>query len=71
MKKYDPTYNVVIRAYQSADVTNLVNITTAKGFASWFDVEGTFVKKPFEDWLGENIIKAERQLISGKAKKSK
>ena len=71
VKKYDPTYNVVIRAYQTADVTNLVNITAAKGFASWFDVEGTFVKKPFENWLEENVTKAEKQLIFGKTKKIK
>jgi hypothetical protein len=71
VKKYDPMYNVVIRAYQTADVTNLVNIPAAKGFASWFDAEGTFVKKPFEDWLEENVIKAEKQLISRKVKKIK
>jgi hypothetical protein len=71
VKKYDPKYNVTIRAYQSADVTNLAHVTAAKGFGSWFDAEGTFVKKQFENWLGENVIKAEKQLISGKAKKSK
>ena len=71
VKKYDPTYNVVIRAYRTADVTNLAHVTAAKGFRSWFDAEGMFVKKQFENWLGENVLKAEKQLISGKAKKSK
>jgi hypothetical protein len=71
VKKYDPTYNVVIRAYQTADVTNLVTIPTANSFATWFDAEGMFVKKPFEDWLEENVIRAEKQLISRKVKKIK
>lgn len=71
MKKYDPTYNVVIRAYRTGDVTNLAHVTVAKEFASWFNTEGTFVRKAFENWLGENVIKAEKQLISGKSKKKK
>ena len=69
MKKNDPTYNIVFRVYKTSDVTNLINITTKKSFADWFDTEGTFVKQPFDKWLGVNIISAEKQLASGKKKK--
>jgi hypothetical protein len=46
-------------------------VTTKKGFNEWFDVEGTFVKKPFDNWLGDNIISAEKQLVAGKSKKKR
>jgi hypothetical protein len=71
VKKYDPTYNVVFRAYKKSDITNVAHVTTKKGFNEWFDVEGTFVKKPFDNWLGDNIISAEKQLAAGKSKKKK
>jgi hypothetical protein len=68
VKKYDPTYNVVLRAYKKSDITNVANVSTKKGFSEWFDVEGTFVKKPFDNWLGDNIMGAEKQLAAGKKK---
>ena len=71
VKKYDPTYNVAFRAYRASDSQNQVRIDTKKAFASWFDVEGSFVKKPFDNWLGENIIDVEKRLGSGKLKKRK
>jgi len=55
--------------YTKTDNTNIANITTSKSFAAWFDTEGTFVKKLFDNWLGDNIINAEKQLASRKAKK--
>ena len=68
MKKYDPTYNVVIRVYWADDVTKLAHTTATKSFASWFDTEGTFVKKLFDNWLGDHVIKVETQLTSKKKK---
>ena len=69
VKKYDPTYTMVVRAYETADVTQLATITTKESFTNWFDVDGNFLKKPFDSWLGQNIIKAETQLLSNKKKK--
>jgi hypothetical protein len=69
VEKYDPTYNVVFRMFKTKDATQLAHITTKKSFASWFDAEGTFVKKPFDNWLGDNVISVEAQLKSGKKKK--
>jgi len=40
-------------------------MTTKKGFNERFDVEGTFVKKPFDNDI---IISAEKQLAAGKSK---
>lgn len=71
VKKYDPTYNVAFRACRTPDSQNKVSIDTKKAFASWFDVEGNFVKKPFDNWLGENIVDVEKRLGSGKPKKKK
>lgn len=68
-KKYDPTYNVIFRAFRTSDVTQFAKVEAKDSFAKWFDVEGTFVKKPFDNWLGQNIVKAEVQLTSGKKKK--
>jgi len=47
----------------------VANVTANKSFGAWFNAEGTFIKKPFENWLGENVVKAEKQLASGKGKK--
>jgi hypothetical protein len=69
IKKYDPTYKVVLRAHKTADKANIATITIKKSFADWFDTEGTFVKKPFDDWLGQNVVGAEKQLASGRRKK--
>jgi hypothetical protein len=69
VKKYDPTYRVTFRAYRTSDVSQLAKVEAQESFAKWFDAEGTFVKKPFDNWLGQNIIKAEVQLTSGKKKK--
>ena len=69
MKKYDPTYNVVFRASKPSDKTMIANVTAKQSFGAWFDSEGTFVKKPFENWLGENVASAEKQMVSGKRKK--
>jgi hypothetical protein len=44
-------------------------VSVKKGFADWFDEEGTFVKKPFDNWLGSNIIEAEKKLVAAKSKK--
>ena len=71
VKKYDPTYNVVLRAYKPADATKVAKVTVKRSFAEWFDTEGTFVKKPFEKWLGENAANVEKQLAEGKRKKEK
>ena len=71
MKKYDPMYNVAFRAYKKSDITNVANVTTKKGFNDWFDVDGTFVKKPFDNWLRDNVISVEKQLVGGKSKKKK
>lgn len=71
VKKYEPTYNVVFRAYKKSDITNVANVTTKMGFNAWFDVEGTFVKKPFDNWLGDNVISVEKQLAAGKSKKKR
>jgi len=64
----------VFRAYRPSEYTKtgntkVANTTTKKSFAAWFDAEGTFVKKPFDNWLGDNITNAEMQLVSGKVKK--
>lgn len=69
MKKYDPTYNVVFKAYRTSDPTKLAHVSTKGKFANWFDSEGTFVKKPFDNFLGDNIIATETQLTTGKKKK--
>jgi Microsomal signal peptidase 25 kDa subunit (SPC25) len=66
VEKYDPTYNVVFRMFKTKDATQLEHITTKKSFANWFDAEGTFVKKPFDNWLGVNVIGVEVLLTSGK-----
>jgi Microsomal signal peptidase 25 kDa subunit (SPC25) len=70
VKKYDPTYNVVLRAHKAAIKTNIATVTIKKCFADWFDTEGTFVRKPFDDWLGQNVLSAEKQLAPGKRKKN-
>jgi len=69
VKKYDPTYNIVIKAYKSKDVSGLTHLTANERFEKWFDAEGTFVKKPFDNWLGTHIISEEKALASGKKKK--
>jgi Microsomal signal peptidase 25 kDa subunit (SPC25) len=46
-------------------------VSVKKGFADWFDEEGTFVKKPFDNWLGSNIVEAEKKLVAAKSKKGK
>jgi hypothetical protein len=71
VKKHDPMYNVVFRAYNPKDITNVANVTTKKSFAAWFDTEGTLVNKPFDNWLAENVVNVEKQLESGKTKKKK
>ena len=71
MQKYDPTYNITIRVHKKPDISNVANVTTKRSFADWFDEEGTFVKKPFDDWLGVNIVEAEKKLAAGKRKKRK
>ena len=71
MKKYDPTYNITIRLHKKSDISIVANVTTKRSFADWFDEEGTFVKKPFDDWLGVNIVEAEKKLAAGKRKKRK
>jgi Microsomal signal peptidase 25 kDa subunit (SPC25) len=68
-RKYDPTYNITFRVYKKSEVTNVANVTAKKGFADWFDEEGTFVKIPFDNWLGTNIIEAEKKLVAAKSKK--
>jgi len=60
---------VVFRAYRKKEYTKVAHVSTSKTFASWFDEEGTFVKKPFDNWLGDNVIELEKQLTSGKKKK--
>lgn len=70
MKKYDPTYNVVLRAHKMQDMKDITTITIKKIFADWFDTEGTFVKKPFDDWLSQAVLSAEKQLGQGKRKKN-
>jgi hypothetical protein len=69
VKKYDPTYNIALKAYKTKDVTDLTHLTAKDGFQKWFDVEGTFVKEPFDNWLGTHVISAEKALTSGKKKK--
>jgi hypothetical protein len=71
IKKYDPTYNATFRVYRTKgkDITELVKVKSSKSFANWFDVEGTFVKKPFQTWLADNVKKAEKLLVQGKKKK--
>jgi len=69
VKKFDPTYNVTFRVYRTSDVTQFVKIDASQSFTKWFDREGTFVNKPFDNWLGHNIVQAEVQLTSGKKKK--
>ena len=69
VKKFDPTYNVTFRVYRTSDVTKLVKIDASQSFTKWFDREGTFINKPFDNWLGQNIAQAEVQLTSGKKKK--
>jgi hypothetical protein len=68
-KRYDPTYHVTFRVYRTSDVSQFVKIDAKESFTKWFDEEGTFVKKPFDNWLGQNIVRAEVQLTSGKKKK--
>jgi len=69
VKKYDPTYNLVLKAYKTKNVSDLTNLTAKEGFEKWFDVEGTFVKKPFDNWLGTHVISGEKALASGKKQK--
>ena len=70
-KKYDPTYNITFRLYKKSNISNIANVTTKRSFADWFDDEGTFVKKRFDDWLGVNILEAEKKLAVEKRKKRK
>lgn len=69
MKKYDPTYNIAIKAYKSKEVSDLTHLTAKDRFEKWFDAEGTFVNKPFDNWLGAHIVSAEKALVSGKKRK--
>ena len=61
----------MLRAYKKSDMTNVANVTAKKGFNEWFDVEGTFVKKRFDKWLGDNVVSVEKQLVAGKSKKKR
>jgi Microsomal signal peptidase 25 kDa subunit (SPC25) len=69
VRKYDPTYNTTLRLYKKSEITNVANVSAKKAFADWFDEEGTFVKKPFDNWLSINIIEAEKKLVAAKSKK--
>jgi hypothetical protein len=77
VQKYDPTYNITVRVYKKSEVKNksevptVANVTAKKAFADWFDEQGTFVKKPFDNWLGSNIIEAEEKMVAAKSKKRK
>ena len=71
VKKYDPIYNITFRLYKKSDISNAVSVTTKKSFGGWFDEEGAFVKKPFDNWLGINIIEVEKKLTAGKERKRK
>ena len=62
-------YRVVFRAYKKKQYTNVAHVSTSKMFAAWFDEEGTFVKKPFDKWIGDKVIEVEKQLTSAKKKK--
>jgi hypothetical protein len=69
VKKYDPTYNIDFRLYENWFALGAVNVIAKKSFADWFDEEGTFVKKPFDTWLGVNIVELEKKFVARKQKK--
>jgi Microsomal signal peptidase 25 kDa subunit (SPC25) len=69
VKKYDPTYNIDFRLYENWVASGAANVIDKKSFAEWFDKEGTFVRKPFNTWLGINIVELEKKLVAGKRKK--
>jgi hypothetical protein len=54
-----------------SEVPTVANVQAKKAFADWFDEGGTFVKKPFDKWMGSCILEAEKKMVTAKLKKQK
>ncbi len=53
MKKHIPVYNVTVRYSTSSG--NWKTLEISAPFTRWFDADGYFVAKPFQQWLASEV----------------
>lgn len=53
-QKYDPTYRLTVNVSSSRTATPRT-LEISSPFTRWFDTDGYFVAKPFQQWLASEI----------------
>ncbi len=53
-QKYDPTYRLTVNV-SSSRTTTARTLEISSPFTRWFDADGYFVAKPFQQWLASEI----------------
>lgn len=53
-QKYDPTYRLTVNVSSSRTATRRT-LEISSPFTRWFDTDGYFVAKPFQQWLASEI----------------
>lgn len=56
-KKYDPTYRLTIQitSPNSSSTSTPQTLEISSPFTRWFDSDGYFVAKPFQQWLASKV----------------
>ena len=53
-KKYDPTYRLTVKVSASSKAQEKT-MEISSPFTRWFDGDGYFVAKPFQQWLASEV----------------
>ena len=53
-KKYDPTYRLTVKISTSPTAAEK-KLEISSPFTRWFDSDGYFVAKPFQQWLASEV----------------